>query len=246
MNLVTRLKGWIEGQSRNLNSVYAVAPGGETGARRACDMTIDTTDDIETDQKVRAPSESFFETTEPSDYPSPHSRANQLMRILWRTVWLLAYRPSPKVFHAWRRFLLRVFGAKIAKNAYPHPSVKIWAPWNLEMGSLSCLGPDVDCYCVDKVVIGPRATVSQYSFLCTATHDYRDPRMPLVTAPIVIDEGAWVAADVFIGPGVTIGKGAVVGARSSVYRTVQPWTVVAGNPARILRKYACPDDRGHR
>jgi putative colanic acid biosynthesis acetyltransferase WcaF len=130
-----------------------------------------------------------------------------------------------------------LFGAKIARDAYAHPSVKIWAPWNLEMGSLSCLGPHVDCYCVDKVVIGSRATVSQYSFLCTATHDYRDPRMPLVTAPIMIGERAWVAADAFIGPGVTIGEGAVVGARASVFRNVDPWTVVGGNPARIIKKY---------
>ncbi len=209
-------------------------------------MMIDAADDTGTDLNLRATGKSSFGTMEPSDYPSPHSRANQLMRILWRTVWLLAYRPSPKVFHAWRRFLLRMFGAKIANDAYPHPSVKIWAPWNLEMGSLSCLGPDVDCYCVDRVAIGPRATVSQYSFLCTATHDYRDPRMPLITAPIVIGERAWVAADVFIGPGVTIGQGAVVGARSSVYRNVESWTVVAGNPARILKKYTCLDDLGHR
>lgn len=169
--------------------------------------------------------------------PSPHSRRNQLARALWRTVWLLAYRPSPKMFHGWRRGLLRLFGAKIASNAYPHPSVRIWAPWNLEMGSLSCLGPYVDCYCVDKVTIGPRATVSQYSYLCTATHDYRDSRMPLVTAPIVIGERAWVAADAFLGPGVTIGAGAVVGARASVFRPVEAWTVVGGNPARLIRKY---------
>jgi putative colanic acid biosynthesis acetyltransferase WcaF len=209
-------------------------------------MTIGAVDDTETDRKVSAMGESLLKKTEPSDYPSPHSRANQLMRILWRTVWLLAYRPSPKIFHGWRRLLLRTFGAKIAKNAYPHSSVKIWAPWNLEMGPLSCLGPDVDCYCVDRVVLGARATVSQYSFLCTATHDYHDPLMPLVTAPIVIGERAWVAADVFIGPGVTIGDGAVVGARSSVYRNVEPRTVVAGNPVRILKNHTCPDDWVHR
>jgi putative colanic acid biosynthesis acetyltransferase WcaF len=207
---------------------------------------IDVADDPETDRKLRAPGEAFFGRMESSDYPSPHSRANQLLRILWRTVWLLAYRPSPKVFHGWRRFLLRMFGAKIANNAHPHPSVKVWAPWNLEMGPLSCLGPDVDCYCVDRIVVGAGATVSQYSFLCTATHDYRDPLMPLITAPIVVGERAWVAADVFVGPGVTIGEGAVVGARSSVFRNVDPWTVVAGNPARILKKRTCPGDRGQR
>ncbi len=204
---------------------------------------IEVVDDSRTDRKLRTRGGLSFGAEEPSDYLSPHSCANQLMRILWRTVWLLAYRPSPKVFHGWRRFLLRMFGAKIANNAYPHPSVKIWAPWNLEMGPLSCIGPDVDCYCVDRVVIGARATVSQYSFLCTATHDYHGALMPLVTAPIVIGERAWVAADVFIGPGVAIGEGAVVGARSSVFRNVDPWTVVAGNPARIVNKRIDPEDR---
>jgi putative colanic acid biosynthesis acetyltransferase WcaF len=169
-------------------------------------------------------------------YPSLHSWQNRVGRLLWSVVWALLFRPSPRVFHAWRRWLLRLFGAKIAGEAYPYPSAKIWGPWNLEMGSQSCLGPDVDCYCVDKVVIGPRATVSQYSFLCTATREYRDLDMPLVTAPIIIGEGAWVAADVFIGPGVTIGEGAVVGARSSVYRNVGPWTVVGGNPSRLIAK----------
>lgn len=209
-------------------------------------MTMSAADRIKTVRKVPAMGESLYEKMAPSGYPSPHSRANQLMRIIWRTVWLLAYRPSPKIFHGWRRFLLRLFGAKIATDAHPYPSVKIWAPWNLEMGPLSCLGPDVDCYCVDRVVIGARATVSQYSFICTATHDYHDPLMPLVTAPIVIGERAWVAADAFIGPGVTIGDGAVVGARSSVYRNVEAQTVVVGNPARFLKKLTGQDDRGSR
>lgn len=183
------------------------------------------------------------EMTDPSDYPSPHSRMNQAMRILWRVVWCLAYRPSPTIFHAWRRVLLRAFGAKIAGDAYPHPSVRIWAPWNLEMGALSSLGPHVDCYCVDRVVIGTRTTISQYAFLCTATHDYRSPLMPLITAPIVIGDRAWVAADAFIGPGVTIGEGGVVGARSCVYSDVESWAVVAGNPARTIKKYAYASDR---
>jgi putative colanic acid biosynthesis acetyltransferase WcaF len=183
-----------------------------------------------------------FNANQFPDHMNPHSRTNQVIRTLWGIVWLLVYRPSPRGFHAWRRFLLRLFGAKIGYGAHPYPSAKIWAPWNLEMGFRSCLGPDVDCYCVDRVIIGSWATVSQYSYLCTATHDYRDPTMPLVTAPIVIGERAWVAADVFVGPGVTIGKGAVVGARASVFRNVDPWTVVGGNPARIIRRIMPPQE----
>jgi putative colanic acid biosynthesis acetyltransferase WcaF len=100
----------------------------------------------------------------------------------------------------------------------------------------SCLGDHVDCYTVECITLEPHATVSQYSFLCTAGHDYSVPRMPVITAPIRIGRRAWIAADVFIGPGVTIGEGAVVGARASVFRNVEPWTVVGGNPARVIKK----------
>lgn len=100
------------------------------------------------------------------------------------------------------------------------------------MAEHSCLSHFVDCYCVDRVTLGHHATVSQYSHLCTASHDYNKTDMPLITAPIVIGDFGWVTADVFIGPGVTVGEGAVVAARSTVTRDVAPWTVVAGAPAK--------------
>ncbi|GAV19892.1 putative colanic acid biosynthesis acetyltransferase WcaF [Mariprofundus micogutta] len=119
-------------------------------------------------------------------------------------------------------------------GTYAYPSVQIWAPWNLEMHDHSCLSHFVDCYCVDKVILGQRATVSQYSFLCTASHDFNHHDLPIVSAPIVIEENAWVTAAVFIGPGVTVGAGAVVAARSTVTRDIPPWTVVAGVPAKSI------------
>ncbi len=159
------------------------------------------------------------------------SFSNRLARLLWGMVWTLLYRPSPVPLHAWRRTLLRLFGARVEKGAHPYPSARIWAPWNLEMLAGSCLSHQVDCYCVDKIKLGRRATVSQYSFLCSASHDHRKRSMPLVTAPIEIGDDAWVTSDVFIGPGVTVGEGAMVGARSTVFRDVPAWTIVAGNPA---------------
>ena len=135
----------------------------------------------------------------------------------------------------WRRMLLRFFGARIGEGAKIMPSTKIWAPWNLTMGEEACLSHDVDCYCVAPVSIGAHATVSQYSFLCTATHDVQDPHMRLVTAPIVIGDGAWVAADVFVSPGIIIGEGAVVGVRSNVFMNLEPWKIYAGTPARFIR-----------
>ena len=159
------------------------------------------------------------------------SLANKLARSVWQVVWLLLYRPTPRLFHPWRCLLLRLFGAKLGRAVHPYPSARIWAPWNLEMGDHACLSEGVDCYCVAPVRIGAQTTVSQYSFLCTASHDYTRADMPLVTAPITIGERAWITADVFVGPGVTIGDGAVVTARSSVFTDIPPWVVARGNPA---------------
>jgi putative colanic acid biosynthesis acetyltransferase WcaF len=89
---------------------------------------------------------------------------------------------------------------------------------------------------VATIRIGAHATVSQYCFLCTASHDIETADMPLVTSSIQIGEGAWIAADVFVGPGVKIGQGAVVGVRSTVLKDVEPWTVVAGNPAKFIKR----------
>ncbi len=168
--------------------------------------------------------------------PTPHSVLNRFGRVLWQIARVVLFRWTPRPAAAWRRMILRGFGAKLGRGVVVDPCARIWAPWNLEMGDYSCLGPLVDCYDVARVRIGDFATVSQYSYLCTATHDYTDESMPLKAAPISIGERAWIAADVFVGPGVTIGEGAVVGARSSVFRDVEPWTVVAGNPARFLKK----------
>jgi len=160
---------------------------------------------------------------------------NKSLRAIWSIVWILLFRPSPRPFFGWRRFLLRLFGAKIAKGVRVYSSTKIFYPPNLIMETFSSLGPDVDCYCVDKIVIGQYAIVSQYSFLCTGSHDYQKPNLPLITTPIKIERQAWIAADSFIAPGVTIGEGAVVGARSSVYHDVPSWVVVVGNPATKLK-----------
>jgi putative colanic acid biosynthesis acetyltransferase WcaF len=159
------------------------------------------------------------------------SLANQLGRSLWQVAWLLLFRPTPRLFHPWRCLLLRMFGAKLGKAVHPYPSARIWAPWNLEMGDHACLSEDVDCYCVDKIRIGANSTVSQYSFLCSASHDYTKSSMPLVIAPITIGARVWIAADVFVAPGVTIGDGAMVAARSSVFTDLPEWMVAKGNPA---------------
>ena len=168
--------------------------------------------------------------------PSAHSFANKAGRALWALVWVLLFRPSPALLRGWRRFLLRCFGAKIGPGAKIMPSARIWAPWNLEMGEQATLAQGVDCYCVAPVRIGAHATVSQRAFLCAASHDTADAAMKLITAPIVIGPSAWVCAEAFVAMGVTLGEGAVAGARAVVTKDVGPWEIVAGNPARFVKR----------
>src|SRR5690349_12825423 len=124
---------------------------------------------------------------------------NRLARAVWSIVWLGLYRPSPTFAHGWRRMLLRLFGANVAVGAHPYPTARIWAPWNLSLGEDSCLAPAVDCYCVDKISLGRAATVSQYSYLCSASHDHTSVNFELISGPISIREGAWIGADCFVG-----------------------------------------------
>lgn len=175
-----------------------------------------------------------------SEFPLSH----KLLRAAWGVVWAVLFRPSPRICFAWRRGLLRLFGARIGRGVRVYGSARIFYPPNLEMGDHAVLGPDTDCYCVGPVRIGAGAMVSQYAYLCGATHDYRYARLPLVAGAIVIGDKAWVCADAFIGPGVTVGEGAVVGARSGVYKDVADWTVVAGNPARKIKDRVMVDGSG--
>ena len=190
----------------------------------------------QTKHKINAASGEVPQHVDVSRCLSPHSLGNRVARIVWELVYLTSFRPTPKVLHCWRRVLLRLFRAKIGRRVNVYPSCNIWAPWNLEMGDYSCLSHHVDCYSVDKITIGAHATVSQYSFLCTATHDESDPQMRLLTAPITIEDQAWICADVFVAPGVTIGQGTVVGARSSVFRDLPAWKVCHGTPACVVRQ----------
>jgi putative colanic acid biosynthesis acetyltransferase WcaF len=170
-----------------------------------------------------------------TNFKSQLSLRNRVARAVWGVVWVLLFLPSLRPMHGWRRWLLRRFGARIGEGVRVYSSARIWAPWNLVMGDFSVLGDQVDCYSVDRIEIGAHSIVSQYSFLCTATHDVDQADFPLVTAPIHIGSRVWVAADSFIGPGVTVGEGAVVGARSSVFKDVEPWSVVGGTPAKLIR-----------
>jgi putative colanic acid biosynthesis acetyltransferase WcaF len=176
-------------------------------------------------------------------HDSSHSVRNRLARGVWGVAWALLFRPSPRVFHRWRILLLKLFGAKIQWSARVYPRARIWAPWRLTMGHWTCIADDVDVYNTARVTLHEYATVSHYGYLCTASHDFDDVRHPLITAPIVIGQRAWLAADVFVGPGVTIGEGTVVGARSGVFNDLPAWVLAAGTPAKPIRpRKLGPDD----
>ena len=172
-----------------------------------------------------------------SQYKNNLSRKHQVLRFIWNIVWLVLARPLPRsIGKQWKLTLLRLFGAKIHKTANVYSSVRIYTPWNLEMKAFSCLAPEVNCYNVDKVIIGANTTISQNTYLCTASHDVTKSVYPLITAPIIIKDQVWVGADTFIGMGVTIGEGSVVGARAAVFKDIEPWTIVGGNPSKFIKK----------
>lgn len=165
------------------------------------------------------------------------SHKHQFTRFVWSIIWNLLARWLPRsACSGWKRILLRAFGAKIAPTAVVYSSAKIYYPPNLYMDDYACIASDVDCYNVAPIYIEKFATVSQGAILCTASHDISSPNHELITASISIKIQSWVGAYAFIGMGVNIGEGAVVGARAAVFKNVEPWTVVGGNPAKLIKK----------
>ena len=159
----------------------------------------------------------------------------QLMRMAWAAGRIL-FRMVPRPFYAPRRVLLRCFGAKIGKKVNIANTATIYFPWNLEVGDWSAIGEHATIYSLGKITIGEKATVSQRVHLCAGSHNYADPFLPLLTPPISVGDQVWVCADAFVGPGVDVGEGAVVGARAVAMKNVESWAVVAGNPAQSVRK----------
>lgn len=165
------------------------------------------------------------------------SKTILIKRVLWGVVWTLFFRMSPRLFFdGWRCFLLRSFGAKIGNGVKIANTVKILYPWELEIGDGSWVGWNVDLYNYGKITIGKMAVVSQYSYLCTGSHDYTDKLFPLVWEPITVEDQAWVAADVFVGPGVTIGERAIVASRSVVTKDMPAGMICGGHPCKPLKE----------
>lgn len=171
-----------------------------------------------------------------SPFLSPWTRKQRLGLVLWEYTWVLLCSWTPKPANRWRLFWLRLFGAKLYGTPFVHQRASIQIPWNLTLHHLSCLGDRANAYSLGEIEIHELATVAQEAYLCTGTHDFKHPSLPLLTAKISIGARSFIGARAFILPGITIGASAVVGAGSIVTRDVPPNVVVAGNPAKIIIK----------
>lgn len=164
--------------------------------------------------------------------PKKFRGKNNLIVQIWRTTYVLLYRPSPQIMYGWRRFLLRLFGAKIGTKVVLRPSSHITYPWKLEIGDYSWIGDDVFLYNLGNITIGANTIISQKSYICTGSHDYNSTNFAIYQKPIVIGNSCWIATDVFVGPGTTIADEVVVGARSSVFKDLLEKGVYKGNPLK--------------
>ena len=164
-----------------------------------------------------------------------YSKAELLRRISWG-IGRLFFRFSPRPCFGWRRFILRCFGAKIGANVNTYPSTWIYFPWNFTAGDWSALGEEAFIYNLGPVILGEKVTVSHRAQVCAGTHDYTLPNLPLLKPAVNIGDQVWICANAFVGPGVTVGEGAIIGAGSVVTKNVAPWSIVAGNPAKFIKK----------
>jgi putative colanic acid biosynthesis acetyltransferase WcaF len=155
---------------------------------------------------------------------------------LWWIVEALLFKTSPQVCYGWRRFLLRIFGARIGKGVNIRPTATITYPWKLTIGDWSWIGDHVTLYTLGEIVIGEHAVVSQHCYLCTGSHDHTLTTFDIWAQTITIEPEAWLATNVFVGPGVTVGYGAVVGACSVTLKDVPAGMVCTGNPLRVIRR----------
>ena len=177
------------------------------------------------------------------NYSDPLSHKTKLKRLAWLIVWALLVQWLPYfIGRRWRVFLLTLFGMKHCGHVGVYPSCRVWAPWNIKLGSWVAIDDEVNLYSADKIKIGTKVAISREAFICTASHDITKPNRPLITAPITICDGVWIGARAIILPGVTVGEGAVVAAGAVVTKDVEPWTVVGGNPAKFLKKRVLTDD----
>jgi putative colanic acid biosynthesis acetyltransferase WcaF len=190
---------------------------------------------------MTTPAERITVLKQDGAYASAWSTGALVRMALWRIVYAALFRPSPKFLKSWRLMLLKLFGATIHGTPYVANSARVRMPWHLTMHHRACLGEFSECYNLGPVELKARCTIAQHVYLCAGTHDITTLDLPLAVGPIVIGEDVFVGARAFVMPGVVVGDGAVVGACAVVTRDVEPWTIVAGNPAKAIKKRVLAD-----
>jgi putative colanic acid biosynthesis acetyltransferase WcaF len=168
--------------------------------------------------------------------PSGFRGRSVLVVQLWWLVQALLFHTSPQFMYRWRVLLLRLFGAKIGVGVIIRPSVSVTYPWKLTIGDYAWVGDNVELYTLGEISIGNNAVVSQNCYLCTGSHDYQSLGFDIYARAIVVEDEVWLAADVYVAPGVTIKEGTVVGARSSVLNDLPEGMVCVGYPAKPVKK----------
>lgn len=179
---------------------------------------------------------------EVKEYKDNITLSNKIKRAFWSICYLFLFKCAKgPLFWNWRVLVLRMFGAQIGIGCKIYNNAVISEPWNLKIGDVVCIGPYSKLYTGGGITIGNKVTISQYSYLCTESHDISSLNKPFITKPITIGSFAWICADCFIGMGVEVGEGAVVGARSAVFKNVESWAVVGGNPAIFIKQRKIKD-----
>jgi putative colanic acid biosynthesis acetyltransferase WcaF len=173
--------------------------------------------------------------THEARHVSPYSRHEKIARLLWAVVQATLFRLSFATWYGWRNALLRLFHARIHPSCRFRRTVRVECPWNLAAGANSSAGDGAILYCLGQVTLGQRVTISQHAHICAGSHDYLRTDMPLLRPPITIGDDVWIAADAFVGPNVTIGNGAILGARGVALKNLDAWMIYAGNPARPIK-----------
>ena len=169
-------------------------------------------------------------------YTSPWSKKEAIMIRVWELTWTVFVRWMPKFCYPWYLFLLKLFGCQISGKPFIAPSCRIYAPWLLKIEDKACLGLRCEIYNLGPVEVKTRATVAQYAYLCNGTHDFSDPRSPLLVGEMKIGKDVFIGAKAIVLPGLFLADGTVIGAGAVVTKDTEPYGIYGGNPAKYLKK----------
>jgi len=154
---------------------------------------------------------------------------------IWWIVQATLFAWSPQVLYGWRVFLLRLFGAVIGKDVKIRPSAKVTYPWLLSIGDYSWIGDECTLYNLDKITIGKNVVISHKSYINTGGHDYQKVSFDIFSKPVILEDECWITSDVYVAPGVTVGKGSIISARSSVLKNIPSGKICIGTPAKPIK-----------